>query len=309
MGVEEPNSQRFRPKKIQELVAQATSIKLSDKGLKLKGEVRKLRKLASEAKTTGNWANLEAEIDRLNKAYEKIKPKLSLINFISWNIKDMKDLLQPVLPVLYPNFNIILAKTARLLETSDSRPAFDNFNEVDLIKLTKTLTKTVARIKGLLTESSYENSVLEEVKEEVLNLREILTQIVKQIYTIEETKNFLVKELASKGFLEPLLQHLGNLQSQVESKIRSLEGYLSYLYKEYLSYLHEDYSPGQDTNLNERASQKPQEMVNLEIEIAELRSINEKINEKIIEFRKSTEQQNQNTNEPKTQEIEDLLKN
>jgi len=290
------------------LVAQATSIKLSDKGLKLKGEVRKLRKLASEAKTTGNWANLEAEIDRLNKAYEKIKPKLSLINFISWNIKDMKDLLQPVLPVLYPNFNIILAKTARLLETSDSRPAFDNFNEVDLIKLTKTLTKTVARIKGLLTESSYENSVLEEVKEEVLNLREILTQIVKQIYTIEETKNFLVKELASKGFLEPLLQHLGNLQSQVESKIRSLEGYLSYLYKEYLSYLHEDYSPGQDTNLNERALQKPQEMVNLEIEIAELRSINEKINEKIIEFRKSTEQQNQNTNEPKTQEIEDLTK-
>ena len=308
MGVEESNGQRFRPKKIQELVAQATSIKLSDKGLKLKGEVRKLRKLASEAKTTGNWANLEAEIDRLNKAYEKIKPKLSLINFISWNIKDMKDLLQPVLPVLYPNFNIILAKTARLLETSDSRPAFDNFNEVDLIKLTKTLTKTVARIKGLLTESSYENSVLEEVKEEVLNLREILTQIVKQIYTIEETKNFLVKELASKGFLEPLLQHLGNLQSQVESKIRSLEGYLSYLYKEYLSYLHEDYSPGQDTNLNERALQKPQEMVNLEIEIAELRSINEKINEKIIEFRKSTEQQNQNTNEPKTQEIEDLTK-
>jgi len=63
MGVEEPNSQRFRPKKIQELVAQATSIKLSDKGLKLKGEVRKLRELASKAKTTGDWANLEAEID------------------------------------------------------------------------------------------------------------------------------------------------------------------------------------------------------------------------------------------------------
>ena len=185
MGVEEPNSQRFRPKKIQELVAQATSIKLSDKGLKLKGEVRKLRKLASEAKTTGNWANLEAEIDRLNKAYEKIKPKLSLINFISWNIKDMKDLLQPVLPVLYPNFNIILAKTARLLETSDSglvfdnsnsdsRPAFDNSNEVNLTHLTETLTKTVAKIKDLLTQSPYENSVLEEAKTEVLNLREIL---------------------------------------------------------------------------------------------------------------------------------------
>jgi archaellum component FlaC len=158
----------------------------------------------------------------------------------------------------------------------------------------------VARIKGLLTESSYENSVLEEVKEEVLNLREILTQIVKQIYTIEETKDFLVKELARNGFLEPLLQHLGNLQSQVESKIKFLEVYLSYLY--------ENYSPGQDTNLDKWASQKPQEMVNLEIEIAELRSINEKINEKIIEFRKSTEQQNQNTNEPKTQEIEDLTK-
>jgi len=263
MGVEEPNSQRFRPKKIQELVAQATSIKLSDKGLKLKGEVRKLRKLASEAKTTGNWANLEAEIDRLNKAYEKIKPKLSLINFISWNIKDMKDLLQPVLPVLYPNFNIILAKTARLLETSDSRPAFDNSNEVNLTHLTETLTKTVARIKGLLTESSYENSVLEEAKKEVLNLREILTQIVKQIYTIEEKKDFLVKELASKGFLEPLLQHLGNLQSQVESKIKFLEGYLSYLY--------ENYSPGQDTNLDKWALQKPQEILNLESEICRIK--------------------------------------
>jgi len=55
MGVEESNGQRFRPKKIQELVAQATSsIKLSDKGLKLKGEVRKLRELARKAKTTGN---------------------------------------------------------------------------------------------------------------------------------------------------------------------------------------------------------------------------------------------------------------
>jgi len=264
MGVEEPNSQRFRPKKIQELVAQATSIYPSDKGLNLKGEVRKLRKLASEAKITGNWANLEAEIDRLNKAYEKMKPKLSLINFVSWKIKGMKeDLLQPVLPVLYPNFNIILAKTARLLETSDSRPAFDNSNEVDLIKLKETLTKTVARIKDLLTQSSYENSVLEEVKEEVLNLREILTQIVKQIYTIEEKKDFLVKELASKGFLEPLLQHLGNLQSQVESKIKFLEGYLSYLY--------ENYSPGQDTNLDKWALQKPQEILNLESEICRIK--------------------------------------
>jgi len=40
-------------------------------------------------------------------------------------------------------------------------------------------------------------------------------------------------------------------------------------------------------------------MVNLEREIAEFRSINEKI----IEFRKSTEQQNQNINKPKTPEI------
>ena len=154
----------------------------------------------------------------------------------------------------------------------------------------------MARIKGLLTESSYENSVLEEAKKEVLNLREILTQIVKQICTIEETKDFLVKELARNGFLEPLLQHLGNLQSQVESKIKFL--------KDHLSYLRENYSPGQDTNLDKWASQKPQEMVNLEMEIAEFRSINEKI----IKFRKSTEQQNQNINKPKTREIEDLTK-
>ena len=57
----------------------------------------------------------------------------------------------------------------------------------------------MARIKGLLTESPYENSVLEKVKNEVLNLIEILTQIVKQINTIEETKDFLVKELARNG--------------------------------------------------------------------------------------------------------------
>ena len=204
----------------------------------------------------------------------------------------MKDLLQPVLPVLYPNFNIILAKTARLLETSDSRPAFDNSNEVDLNQL----TETVARIKGLLTKSPYENSVLEEAKTEVLNLREVLTQIVKQIYTIEETKDLLVKELASNGFSQPLLQHLGNLQSQVDSEISFL--------KDHLSYLRENYSPGQDTNLDEWALQKQQEMVNLEREIAKFRSINEKI----IEFRRLTEQKNQNINKPKTREIEDLTK-
>ena len=204
----------------------------------------------------------------------------------------MKDLLQPVLPVLYPNFNIILAKTARLLETSDSRPAFDNSNEVDLNQL----TETVARIKGLLTKSPYENSVLEEAKTEVLNLREVLTQIVKQIYTIEETKDLLVKELASNGFSQPLLQHLGNLQSQVDSEISFL--------KDHLSYLRENYSPGQDTNLDEWALQKQQEMPKLEREIAKFRSINEKI----IEFRRLTEQKNQNINKPKTREIEDLTK-
>jgi len=64
----------------------------------------------------------------------------------------MKDWLRQV---LYPDFNITLAKNtvARLLETSDSRPAFDNSNEVDLNRL----TETIARIKDLLTESSYEN--------------------------------------------------------------------------------------------------------------------------------------------------------
>ena len=53
----------------------------------------------------------------------------------------MKDLLQPVLPVLYPNLNIILAKIEGLLETSDSKPAFDNSNEVDLIRLAGTVAK------------------------------------------------------------------------------------------------------------------------------------------------------------------------
>jgi len=97
----------------------------------------------------------------------------------------MKDWLRQV---LYPDFDITLAENtvARLLETSGSRPAFDNSNEVDLNQL----TETVARIKGLLTESPYKSSGLEEVKKEVLNLKEILTQIVKQIYTIEETKDF-----------------------------------------------------------------------------------------------------------------------
>ena len=269
MGVEEPNSQRFRPKGTQELVAQAISTNPSNEGLK--GKVNKLKELASEAKKTGDGANLEAKINQLNQAYEEVKPTLSLINFISWNIEDIKDSLRQV---LYPDFNVTLAENtvARLFSdsrpvfdnsNSDSRPAFDNSNEVNLTHLTETLTKTVARIKGLLTESSYENSVLEEAKKEVLNLREILTQIVKQIYTIEEKKDFLVKELASKGFLEPLLQHLGNLQSQVESKIRSLEGYLSYLY--------ENYSPGQDTNLDKWALQKPQEILNLESEICRIK--------------------------------------
>jgi len=199
----------------------------------------------------------------------------------------MKDWLRQV---LYPDFNITLAKNtvARLLETSDSRPAFDNSNEVDLNRL----TETIARIKDLLTKSSYENSVLEEVKEEVLNLKEILTQIVKQIYTIEETKDFLVKELARNGFLQPLLQNLGNLQSQVGSEISSLE--------DDLSILREDYSPGQDTNLDEwalqLALQKQQKMQDLERKIAEFRSINEKI----IRLCTSAEQQNQNINEPET---------
>ena len=48
MGVEEPNSQRFRPKKIQELVAQAISTNPSNEGLK--GKVNKLEELANEAK-------------------------------------------------------------------------------------------------------------------------------------------------------------------------------------------------------------------------------------------------------------------
>jgi hypothetical protein len=150
MGVEEPKSQRFWPKRTQELVAQATSINPSNE--RLKGEVNELEELASKAKTTGNWADLEAKIDQLNQAYEKVKPTLSLINFISGNIEGMKDWLRQV---LYPNFDITLAENtvARLLETSDSRPAFDNSNEVDLNRL----TETIARIKDLLTESSYEN--------------------------------------------------------------------------------------------------------------------------------------------------------
>jgi archaellum component FlaC len=282
MGVEEPNSQRFRPKGTQELVAQATSINPSNEGLK--GKVNKLEKLASETKTTGDGADLEAKIDQLNQAYEVVKPRLSQINFISGNIKDMKEWLRQV---LYPDFNINLAENTVARLFTDSRPAFDNSNEVDLIRL----AGTVAKIKDLLTKSPYENSVLEEVKKEVLNLREILTQIVKQIYTIEETKDFLVKELASNGFLEPLLQHLGNLQSQVDSEISFLE--------DYLSYLHEDYSPGQDTNLDEWTLQKQQEMQDLEREIAEFRSINEKI----IRLCTLADQQNQNINKPKTPEI------
>ena len=172
------------------MVAQAANtFPLNDR---LKGEVNELRKLVSEVETTGDWANLEAKIDQLNQAYEEVKPTLSQINFISWNIQYMKDWLRQV---LYPDFDITLAENTVARLFSDSRPAFDNSNEVDLNQL----TETVARIKGLLTESPYENSVLEEVKEEVLNLREILTQIVKQINTIEETKDFLVKELARNG--------------------------------------------------------------------------------------------------------------
>jgi len=150
MGVEEPKSQRFWPKRTQELVAQATSINPSNE--RLKGEVNELKELASKAKTTRNRADLEEKIDQLNQAYEEVKPTLSLINFISGNIEVMKDWLRQV---LYPDFNITLAKNtvARLLETSDSRPAFDNSNEVDLNRL----TETIARIKDLLTESSYEN--------------------------------------------------------------------------------------------------------------------------------------------------------
>ena len=291
MGVEESNGQRFRPKKIQELVAQAISTNPSNEGLK--GEVNKLEELASETKKTGDWANLEAEVDRLNKAYEEVKPRLSQINFISGNIRYMKDWLRQV---LYPDFDIALVENTVARLFSESKPAFDNSNEVDLIRL----AGTVAKIKDLLTQSPYENSVLEEAKTEVLNLREILTQIVKQIYTIEETKDFLVKELADNGFSQPLLQHLGNLQSQVDSEISFL--------KDHLSYLRENYSPGQDTNLDEWALQKQQEMVNLEREIAKFRSINESINEKIIKFSTSAEQQNQNINKPKTREIEDLTK-
>ena len=48
MGVEESNSQRFRPKGTQELVAQAISTNPSNEDLK--GEVNKLEELASEAK-------------------------------------------------------------------------------------------------------------------------------------------------------------------------------------------------------------------------------------------------------------------
>ena len=172
------------------MVAQAANtFPLNDR---LKGEVNELRKLVSEVETTGDWANLEAKIDQLNQAYEEVKPTLSQINFISWNIQYMKDWLRQV---LYPDFNITLAENTVARLFSDSRPAFDNSNEVDLNQL----TETVARIKGLLTESPYENSVLEKVKNEVLNLIEILTQIVKQINTIEETKDFLVKELARNG--------------------------------------------------------------------------------------------------------------
>jgi len=94
------------------------------------------------------------------------------------------------------------------------------------------------------------------------------------------------------------LQNLGNLQSQVGSEISSLE--------DDLSILREDYSPGQDTNLDEwalqLALQKQQKMQDLERKIAEFRSIRGKI----IEFCKSTEQQNQNINEPET--ITDLTK-
>ena len=116
MGVEESNGQRFRPKKIQELVAQAISTNPSNEGLK--GEVNKLEELASEAKKTGDWANLEAEIDRLNKAYEEVKPRLSQINFISGNIRYMKDWLRQV---LCPDFNITLTENtvARLFSDSD----------------------------------------------------------------------------------------------------------------------------------------------------------------------------------------------
>jgi len=70
MGVEEPKSQRFWPKRTQELVAQATSINPSNE--RLKGEVNELKELDSEAKITGNGANLEAKIDQLIKLMKKL---------------------------------------------------------------------------------------------------------------------------------------------------------------------------------------------------------------------------------------------
>ncbi len=212
MGVEESNGQPFRSKKIRELVAQAANtFPLNDR---LKGEVNELRKLVSEAETTGDWANLEAKIDQLNQAYEKVKPTLSLINFISWKIEGMKDLLRQV---LCPDFDIALAENTVARLFSDSRSAFDNSKKVDLIRL----AGTVAKIKDFLTQSPYENSVLEKVKEEVLNLREILTQIVKQIYTIEEKEDFLVKELERNGQQnqntnEPENPQITNLNTELE---------------------------------------------------------------------------------------------
>ena len=98
------------------MVAQAANtFPLNDR---LKGEVNELRKLVSEVETTGDWANLEAKIDQLNQAYEEVKPTLSQINFISWNIRYMKDWLRQV---LCPDFNITLTENtvARLFSDSD----------------------------------------------------------------------------------------------------------------------------------------------------------------------------------------------
>jgi len=52
------------------LVAQAANTFPLNEGLK--GEVNELKELASEAKITGNGANLEAKIDQLIKLMKKL---------------------------------------------------------------------------------------------------------------------------------------------------------------------------------------------------------------------------------------------
>jgi|GEM_PF-995647 len=301
MGFEKHSSQRFQPKGAQELLAQALHGYSSNE--QVTANRQELQALAEKAINTGKWEEVDKAVGKLSDDYEKVKSERLKIGFIKWQINRLKERLWQI---LYPNFNTnsikeSVKKLESVLDRSlnsrpNSTPLEQSRISLETTDLTQ-LTETITRIRALLSENPNNDSVLDQIKQEVVKLVQLLAQISEQMDKIKKAKDYLIKELTDNGFVQPLFQHLENLKGQIESQVSSLNIELETL--------REGYSPTQEeTNIDKWKQQIQKKIQSLESEIQEL----ERVKAEITELQEQI-QQNQNASASNNPKLKGLTRN